>query len=147
MSSAASSEPSAPSTPNEPALPERYGDDAELDRLWDACKAGDWQACDSLYFDAPFDSRYEAFGATCGDRTPADGGACEWEMYVEPETYGDDASLDRLWDGCKAGDWDACDSLYFEAPYRSRYETFGSTCGDRVGAVSGSCWWEFEGGG
>jgi S1-C subfamily serine protease len=135
---------SAPSRPSELAGPDGYGDDTGLDRLWDGCKAGDWDACDSLYVQAPFDSRYEEYGATCGDRTSWAGGGCGWEMYVEPETFGDDAGLDRLWDGCKAGDWDACDSLYYEAPLGSRYEAFGSTCGERVGRTDGGCWWEFE---
>lgn len=44
------------------------GDDPELDRLWTACEDGDGGACDRLYYDAPFDTRYEQFGNTCGDR-------------------------------------------------------------------------------
>lgn len=44
------------------------GDDAELDQLWGACADGDGRACDRLYYDAPFDTRYEQFGNTCGDR-------------------------------------------------------------------------------
>ena len=45
-----------------------HGDDPHLDRLWDACAAGDGRACDRLYYDSAFDSRYEQFGNTCGDR-------------------------------------------------------------------------------
>lgn len=45
-----------------------YGDDPELDRLWDACAQGDGGACDRLYYDSAFDTRYEQFGNTCGDR-------------------------------------------------------------------------------
>ena len=45
-----------------------YGDDPGLDRLWDACAAGEGGACDRLYYDSAFDSRYEQFGNTCGDR-------------------------------------------------------------------------------
>ncbi len=45
-----------------------HGDDPQLDRLWDACAAGDGRACDRLYYDSAFDSRYEQFGNTCGDR-------------------------------------------------------------------------------
>lgn len=45
-----------------------HGDDPQLDRLWDACAAGDGAACDRLYYDSAFDSRYEQFGNTCGDR-------------------------------------------------------------------------------
>ncbi|MEV7971687.1 DUF4190 domain-containing protein [Cellulomonas sp. NPDC089187] len=47
---------------------QRYGDDPELDALWDACAAGDGAACDSLYIDSPVESEYEEFRATCGNR-------------------------------------------------------------------------------
>ncbi|WP_163541077.1 hypothetical protein [Occultella kanbiaonis] len=46
-----------------------YGSDPELDRLYDQCAAGDNQACDDLYNEAPADSEYEEFGDTCGGRT------------------------------------------------------------------------------
>ena len=45
-----------------------YGDDPKLDRMWDACAAGEGGACDRLYYDSGFDTRYEQFGNTCGDR-------------------------------------------------------------------------------
>jgi hypothetical protein len=45
-----------------------YGDDPELDALWDACEAGDGEACDDLFLEAPTDSDYGDFGFTCGDR-------------------------------------------------------------------------------
>ncbi len=45
-----------------------YGTNAELDRLWDACEAGDGGACDDLFFESPAGSEYEEFGATCGNR-------------------------------------------------------------------------------
>lgn len=44
------------------------GDDADLDQLWQACEDGDGAACDRLYYDSPFDTRYEQYGNTCGDR-------------------------------------------------------------------------------
>ncbi len=47
------------------------GDDPQLDELWDACAAGEGGACDRLYYDAGFDTRYEQFGNTCGDRDVA----------------------------------------------------------------------------
>ena len=50
--------------------PDTYGDDPTLDALWDACEAGDGQACDDLYFQSPIDSAYEEFGDTCGGRFP-----------------------------------------------------------------------------
>lgn len=45
-----------------------HGDDPELDRLWDACAGGNAAACDRLYYDSGFGTRYEQFGNTCGDR-------------------------------------------------------------------------------
>ncbi len=78
-----------------------YGDDDELDALWDACEDEDWQACDDLYSNSPFGSRYEDFGNTCGDRT--DGSSwctSEFGGSASPSAYGDDAYLDSLWDAC-----------------------------------------------
>lgn len=46
-------------------------------------------------------------------------------------SYGDDAALDALWDGCAAGDMTSCDDLYRESPFGSEYEVFGDTCGGR----------------
>ncbi|QAY69649.1 DUF4190 domain-containing protein [Xylanimonas protaetiae] len=46
-----------------------YGDNATLDRLWDACEAGDMASCDDLYDLSEEDSDYEYFGWTCGERT------------------------------------------------------------------------------
>jgi len=46
------------------------GTDAVLDALWEDCGAGSAGACDNLYFDSPLDSVYEAYGFTCGGRTP-----------------------------------------------------------------------------
>jgi hypothetical protein len=48
------------------------GDSFFLDELWGACDDGDMNACDTLFYEAPGDSEYEAFGDTCGYRT--DGG-------------------------------------------------------------------------
>jgi hypothetical protein len=48
--------------------PQGYGDDAELDALYDACADGDGQACDDLFFQSPLGSDYEEFGNTCGGR-------------------------------------------------------------------------------
>ncbi len=49
----------------------------------------------------------------------------------EPNAYGDDPALDRMWDGCEAGDMQACDDLYLDSPFGSEYEAFGNTCGNR----------------
>lgn len=48
------------------------GDDPELDGLYDACTAGDWESCDTLYRMSRPGSVYEDYGDTCGNRT--DGG-------------------------------------------------------------------------
>ncbi len=60
-----------------PSDGEEYGDDPELDALYDDCEDGDMAACDTLFFDSPIDSEYEAFAETCGGRTEASGGLCE----------------------------------------------------------------------
>ena len=57
----------------------------------------------------------------------------------EDTTYGDHASLDRLWERCADGSMAACDSLYEESAPGSRYEEFGATCGDRVRATDEWC--------
>ena len=55
-----------------------YGDNSELDELWDKCEDGDMAACDDLYWGSTFGSEYEEFAATCGDRDPqATGGRCD----------------------------------------------------------------------
>ena len=48
--------------------PYTYGDDADLDAMWDACEAGSGAGCDDLFFQSPFGSEYEAYGNTCGNR-------------------------------------------------------------------------------
>lgn len=50
---------------------------------------------------------------------------------VGPTHYGDDSTLDALWDRCAAGDGSACDELWESSPVGSAYEQFGVTCGDR----------------
>jgi len=56
-----------------------YGDDPELDALWDGCAAGDMAACDDLYFESPLNSEYEEFGDTCGGLGRPDGQVwCEY---------------------------------------------------------------------
>ena len=123
-----------------------YGDNAELDTLWDACEGGDGAACDELYSSAPGGSEYEEFGRTCAGTadgtTYCDSGLTEDPATEDPGTedsgtatgdgYGTDPELDVMWDACAAGDGLACDNLYWESPAGSAYEDFGSTCGNRV---------------
>jgi len=111
-----------------------YGDNATRDALWDACAAEDWASCDQLYLDSPFGSEYESFGDTCGNRT--DGGElCVDELGGGTQTgsgaYGDNATLDALWDACTAEDWQACDDLYLDSDVGSEYEAYGDTCGNK----------------
>ena len=49
----------------------------------------------------------------------------EDEEFLEEEsgTYGSDPELDALQDDCVAGDKQACDDLYFQAPGGSEYES------------------------
>ena len=46
-------------------------------------------------------------------------------------TYGDNPTLDALWDECAAGAFDSCDALYFRSELDSEYEAFGDSCGGR----------------
>jgi len=125
-----------------------HGDDPALDALWASCEDGDMAACDELYMASPFDSEYELFGDTCGERKEAgtdvlcvvtfgDGTETDTDADTdtdtsgEPFTYGDDPALDALWEACEGGDGAACDDLFWEAPAGSEYEDFGYTCGGR----------------
>ena len=58
-----------------------YGDNAQLDKLYDQCGAGDYAACDTLYMESDFGSEYERYGDTCGDRNEPSG-YCE-SLYAE----------------------------------------------------------------
>lgn len=91
--------------------PDAYGDDAHLDALWDACTAGDPASCESLYYESPLGSQYEAWGATCGGLTT--GGGCEQEAppvtefseYARVSTWYSPAEADdSMWVHFKAVD-------------------------------------------
>lgn len=129
-----------------------YGDDPDLDVLWDDCDGGNGAACDELFWTSPSDSEYESFGNTCGGRFSEDEVpfSCEDELggsKVDPpvsdeaNAYGDDPALDALWDDCDGGDLAACDQLFWDSPIGSEYEAFGNTCGERYpeDAVPYSC--------
>lgn len=53
------------------------------------------------------------------------------------QQYGDNPTLDGLWDQCATGDGAACDTLYQRSEPGSVYEEFGSTC---AGTTDGSGW-------
>jgi hypothetical protein len=63
----------------------------------------------------------------------------EPEPPDQPFAYGDDPSLDALWDSCASGDLAACDQLYIDSEIDSAYEDFGATCGDRTDGLTGNC--------
>ncbi len=107
-----------------------FGSDPFLDDLYLDCEAGDFQACDDLYFQAPIGSAYEEFGDTCGNRQAIGTGIVCTEAFGDGSIDGlGDPSLDSLQLQCATGDFAACDDLYFQAPIGSAYEEFGDTCG------------------
>ena len=50
-------------------LPSAYGDDPQLDLLYDACESGSGSACDQLFDLSAPGSEYEEFALSCGGRT------------------------------------------------------------------------------
>lgn len=105
-----------------------YGDDPVLDVLYDHCREGNAAACKALldaappgssYLDVQFAGLDGGVGAVVAIAAPA----------IEAQLYGDDATLDGLWDACAAAGFDACDQLYLAAPSGSAYEAFGAECG------------------
>jgi len=57
----------------DPEQAKTYGDNAQLDVLWDICEAGESSACDALAQVAPAQSDYYLFGVTCGGRVGQEG--------------------------------------------------------------------------
>ncbi len=51
---------------------------------------------------------------------------------VEPGDLGPDPVLNTYAEDCFAGELQACDDLYYEAPPMSEYESYATTCGGRV---------------
>jgi hypothetical protein len=45
--------------------------------------------------------------------------------------YGDDPTLDALYNRCTAGDFEGCDDLYRQSDSGTEYEQYGDTCGGR----------------
>lgn len=62
---------------------------------------------------------------------------------VDPATLSEegvgDPTLDGLYAECEAGNGQACDDLYFQSAIGSRYENFGTTCGNRFDTAPGLC--------
>ncbi|WP_084100815.1 DUF4190 domain-containing protein [Demequina sp. NBRC 110051] len=60
---------------------QNYGDDPELDALYDQCAAGDNVACDDLYWSSGAGSEYESFAQDCGGR-----GMPAGQFYCDPDS-------------------------------------------------------------
>ncbi|WP_084129381.1 DUF4190 domain-containing protein [Demequina sp. NBRC 110055] len=60
---------------------QNYGDDPQLDALYDQCAAGDNVACDDLYWDSGTGSEYESFAQDCGGR-----GMPEGQLWCDPDS-------------------------------------------------------------
>lgn len=124
-----------------PAEPESgaqaYGEDPDLDLLYDACAEGDMDACDDLYWSSPYGSEYEAFGASCGGTGTAAYGYCSREGdAADPSSD----LLDQLDAECADGDLASCDTLYWRSGLGSEQEDWASTCGERTDVEhAGSC--------
>ena len=133
-----------------------YGDDPELDALWDACEAGDDIACLDLYWDSPLGSEYESFaqengGASGGlfgsdpsefrsDCASGDVFACVDLFLAASDADDEQLALDGLRGECAGDDMFACDLLYLYSPFGSDDQEFGATCGGRTdGSTANSC--------
>jgi len=133
-----------------------YGDDPELDALWDACEAGDDVACDDLYWESPLGSEYESFAQENGggsgglfgsdpsefrsDCASGDVFACVDLFLAASDADDEQLALDGLRDECAGDDMFACDLLYLYSPIGSDDEEFGATCGGRTdGSTANSC--------
>jgi hypothetical protein len=72
---------------SEPDLPPRDGfGDPALDALAQQCFDGDYEACDDLYFDAPFESEAGQYGSSCAGRTEPAFFPCESRIGAAPLT-------------------------------------------------------------
>lgn len=109
-----------------------FGTDHDLDVLWAACADGRYWACDVLYMVSSVGTDYESYGARCGEAdVEAEVDCVELFDTSVPYEFGEDDVLDEAWSACEMGDLEHCDHLYAIAPFDSRYEDFGASCGDR----------------
>ena len=117
-----------------------FGDDAELDALWERCQTDDYAACDELH--AASYNVYGLFAVTCAGTIPyydTFESTCGEKHNGSAVAYGDDGLLDALYDSCGSGDFFDCDELFRSAPISSAYESFAQTCGDVREASSIPC--------
>lgn len=104
-----------------------YGDDPELDALWDACSDGDMEACDNLRYSSPAESDYYALGTGCNGRAEIPNySTC---VSLDQVSVGDDPEMDGFYADCASGDLAACDELSLWAQPGTEYHEFGISCG------------------
>lgn len=115
--------------------PMRYGDNADLDNLYDQCANGDDQACNDLFLQSNETSEYSFFAALCGFRDCVIPISETFENDTSetdiPFFYGEDDFLDNLYDQCADGNDEACDDLFWQSVGGSEYGNFALTCGGR----------------
>lgn len=125
---------------------------AALDQLVQGCYDGFMARCDSLFQQSPDGSLYRNYGYNCGGRITVndypDGVVPDCTVYeqqvlangyvvpdpAEPGDLAGDGHLqfDQFAQACYTGDMASCDQLYQQSPIGSAYETYGSTCGQRL---------------
>ena len=122
-----------------PGQPFTYGDDAELDALWNLCASiRAPTSATSCSTDPP------RVRSTRPSPTVAVVAGCRWPArLVHPgtnrasrrtrtrRTTATTPPWTRLWDQCAGGDGQACTALVFQAPVGSAYAEFGRSCGNR----------------
>jgi hypothetical protein len=81
---------------------EDYGDDPDLDLLWDACAGGDMVACDDLYYASGFGTGYEEFALSCGG-TRTVSATSTWCGPQQPSVSPEDDTVDDT-SGLEAGE-------------------------------------------
>jgi len=88
--------PTPPAAPERPSVdgPDQYGDDPEFDALWDLCEAGDYEACEDLYWNSPLNSEYEAFALS--SLNMMDEALTEEQLS---DLVSADFLMDLVWDG------------------------------------------------
>ena len=115
--------------------PMRYGEDVDLDNLYDQCANGDDQACNDLFLQSNETSEYSFFAALCGFRDCVIPISETFENDIPateiPFFYGEDDFLDNLYDQCADGNDEACDDLFWQSVGGSEYGNFALTCGGR----------------
>lgn len=97
-----------------------------------SCEGGDMQACDDLFWEAPYGSAEYEVVESCGGHYPDGFGDCV-------DRAADALHIDELRSSCAAGDFQACDDLWFESWTGSEDAQFGLTCGNRIEPAYGEC--------